>query len=63
MLSGILNSWFLIRSVFLSVRSGRQPADALFPVAAKMTFEAPVRTAANLPWRLFLATDRRSSAS
>jgi hypothetical protein len=30
-----------------------------FPVAAKMTFEAPVQTAAALPWRLFLATDCR----
>jgi hypothetical protein len=30
----------------------RQPADALFPVAAKMTFRAPVRTAAVPPWRL-----------
>jgi hypothetical protein len=34
-----------------------------FPVAAKMTFKAPVQTAAALPWRLFLATDCRSSAS
>jgi hypothetical protein len=33
-----------------------------FPVAATKTFEAPVQTAAALPWRLFLATDRRSSA-
>jgi hypothetical protein len=34
-----------------------------FPVAAKMTFEAPVQTAAALPWRLFPAMDYRSSAS
>ena len=48
MLSGILHSWFLMRSV-AEFALGSAAGGCAFPVAAKMTFRAPVRTAAVPP--------------
>jgi hypothetical protein len=53
MLSGILNSWFLMRSIEeFALRSAA--GGCAFPVAAKMTFRAPVQTAAVPPMTFVL---------